>query len=31
MFMFNRGIDLRFVDRLNAEYERGGLVARHRV
>jgi hypothetical protein len=24
MFTFNRGIDPRFVDRLNAEYERGG-------
>ena len=24
MFAFNRGIDQRFVDRLNAEYERGG-------
>lgn len=24
MFTFNRGIDGRFVDRLNAEYERGG-------
>ena len=24
MFTFNRGIDSRFIDRLNAEYERGG-------
>jgi hypothetical protein len=23
MSMFNRGIDKRFIDRLNAEYERG--------